>query len=181
MKKLGCIMWIVFMLFSTSTFAIVNPFQESKEKKHTDMRLNYEVIQIIRFIKRTNWRVTKLEAKQIAIALVKYGHEANVDPRLAAALIAGFIGALTQVIILNVHKLPTNPETLITFMVATFMISALFGFIMKFSKLFPHLVNTYYKKLGVSRSMYTDGISGIIVQATLLLILYLFKFLKIVV
>ena len=66
-----------------------------------------------------------------------------------------------------------NPETFITFMIATFMISALFGFVMKFSKLFPHLVNTYYKKLGVSRSMYTDGVSGIIVQATLLFILYL--------
>ena len=35
------------------------------------------------------------------------------------------------------------------------------------------LVNTYYKKLGVSRSMYTDGVSGIIVQTTLLVILYL--------
>ena len=92
---------------------------------------------------------------------------------LAAALIAGFVGAVTQVIILNVHKLPTNPETFITFMIATFMISALLGFVMKFSKLFPHLVNTYYKKLGVSRSMYTDGVSGIIVQTTLLVILYL--------
>ena len=97
---------------------------------------------------------------------------------LAAALIAGFVGAVTQVIILNVHKLPTNPETFITFMIATFMISALFGFVMKFSKLFPHLVNTYYKKLGVSRSMYTDGVSGIIVQATLLVILYLIDLYK---
>ena len=81
-------MWIVCILFSTTTFAIVNPFQQSKEKKHTDMRGNYEVIQIIRFIKRTNWRLHKSEAKKIAMALVKYGHEADVDPRLAAALIA---------------------------------------------------------------------------------------------
>lgn len=94
---------------------------------------------------------------------------------LAAALIAGFVGAVTQIIILNAHKLPTNPETLITFMIATFIISALFGFVMKFSKLFPHLVDTYYKNLGVSRSMYTDGVSGIIVQATLLFILYFIK------
>lgn len=95
---------------------------------------------------------------------------------LAAALIAGFVGAVTQIIILNAHKLPTNPETLITFMLVTFIISALFGFVMKFSKLFPHLVDTYYKNLGVSRSMYTDGVSGIIVQATLLLILHFVKF-----
>jgi len=92
---------------------------------------------------------------------------------LAAALIAGFVGATTQVIILNVHKLPTNVNSLISFMVITFIVSALYGFVMKMSNLFPHLVNTYYKKLGVFRSMYTDGISGLIVQSTLLLILYL--------
>ena len=92
---------------------------------------------------------------------------------LAAALIAGFVGATTQVIILNLHKLPKTIPTLISFLALTFVISALFGFVMKFSKLFPHLVNTYYKNLGVLRSMYTDGVSGIIVQSTLLFILYL--------
>jgi len=92
---------------------------------------------------------------------------------LAAALIAGFIGATTQVIILHFHKLPTNARSLITFMITTFIISALYGFIIKFSNLFPHLVDTYYKNLGVPRSMYTDGVSGLIVQATLLPILYL--------
>jgi hypothetical protein len=91
---------------------------------------------------------------------------------LDAALIAGFVGAVTQMIILNVHKLPTTLYAVITFMIVTFIISALFGFVMKFSKLFPNLVNTYYKNLGVPRSMYTDGVSGIIVQATLLFILY---------
>lgn len=91
---------------------------------------------------------------------------------LSAALIAGFVGALTQVIILNLHKLPTTFYTLFTFMILTFIVSALFGIIMKASKLFPHLVNTYYKNLGLFRSMYTDGVSGIIVQSTLLTILY---------
>ena len=90
---------------------------------------------------------------------------------LDAALIAGFVGAVTQVIILNMHNLPTNPETLASFMILTFIISALFGFVMKFSKLFPDLVDTYYKNLGTLRSMYTDGISGIIVQVTLLIIM----------
>jgi len=94
---------------------------------------------------------------------------------LSAALIAGFVGALTQFIILNVHKLPTSFNTLLSFMVVTFVISSLFGFVMKFSKLFPDLVNTYYKNLGVARSMYTDGVSGIIVQLTLIIILYIIK------
>ena len=60
-------------------------------------------------------------------------------------------------------------------MITTFIVSALYGFVMKFSKLFPDLVETYYKNLGVVRSMYTDGVSGIIVQLTLLAILYLRK------
>jgi len=42
---------------------------------------------------------------------------------------------------------------------------------MKGSKLFPYLEKYYYKKLGVLRSMYTDGVSGLVVQITLLIIL----------
>ena len=53
------------------------------------------------------------------------------------------------------------------FLVLSFIISALYGFIMKFSKLFPHLEETYYKDLGTVRSMYHDGISGLIVQITI--------------
>ena len=97
----------------------------------------------------------------------------KIHTLLAAALIAGFVGATTQAIILQFHKLPTNIASYLTFMMVTFIISALYGFIMKFSKLFPHLVDTYYDNLGTYRSMYTDGISGIIVQTTLLTTLFL--------
>ena len=45
---------------------------------------------------------------------------------------------------------------------------------MKGSKLFPHLDKHYYDKLGVTRSMYTDGVSGLIVQSTLLIIYTIF-------
>ena len=95
----------------------------------------------------------------------------KVHTVLAAALIAGFVGATTQVIILNTHKLPTNVATYMTFLITSFVISALYGFIIKLSNLFPHLVDTYYKNLGTYRSMYLDGISGMIVQMTLLIIL----------
>lgn len=91
---------------------------------------------------------------------------------LAAALIAGFVGAISQAIVLKMHRFPTNVSNLATFMGVTFIVSALFGFVIKGSNLFPHLVDAYYKKLGVLRSMYTDGISGIIVQSTVLAILY---------
>ena len=67
---------------------------------------------------------------------------------LAAALIAAFVGATTQ-----------------------FIISGLYGFIMKWSKLFPHLEETYYKQLGHLNGAYHDGVSGLIVQVTLLILL----------
>lgn len=90
---------------------------------------------------------------------------------LAAALIAGFTGACTQYIILYLNPFPkniTNIKKIIIFYLISFLISSLFGFIMKFSKLYPHLEVHYYNKLGLIRSMYHDGISGIIVQTTLL-------------
>jgi len=97
----------------------------------------------------------------------------KIHTLLAAALIAGFVGVTTQAIILQFHKLPTNLASYLTFMIVTFVISALYGFIIKFSKLFPHLVENYYDNLGTYRAMYTDGISGLIVQNTLLIVLLL--------
>ena len=97
---------------------------------------------------------------------------------LAAALIAGFVGATTQPIILSLMSFPKNSFDIVyvlKFMIITFIISALYGFVMKGSKLFPHLEKHYYDKLGVARSMYTDGVSGLIVQATLLVIYTVFK------
>lgn len=91
---------------------------------------------------------------------------------LDAALVAGFVGATTQVIILNLLSLPTNALSFVSFMIFSFIISALYGFVMKFSNLFPHLEATYYKNLGVYKSMYYDGCSGLIVQLTLLALLY---------
>ena len=97
---------------------------------------------------------------------------------LAAALIAGFVGATTQPFILSLMSFPKNFFDIVyvlKFMIITFIISALYGFVMKGSKLFPHLERHYYDKLGVARSMYTDGVSGLIVQATLLVIYTVFK------
>lgn len=95
---------------------------------------------------------------------------------LAAALIAGFVGATTQPIILRIMKFPTNLKNynyILKFLLLSFVISALYGFIMKASKLFPHLDKYYYEKLGTIKGMYHDGISGLIVQITLLVILSL--------
>ena len=98
---------------------------------------------------------------------------------LAAALIAGFVGATTQPIILALMKFPKNIFDLVyvsKFMIVSFIISALYGFIMKWSGLFPHLQIHYYDKLGVIKSMYHDGISGLIVQITLLFLSFIYKY-----
>ena len=97
---------------------------------------------------------------------------------LAAALIAGFVGASAQYIILNIMNFPSVNSSLrynVIFMMMSFIISALYGFVMKASKLFPYLDKYYYEKLGIIRSLYHDGISGLIVQMTLLLYFYFLK------
>lgn len=93
---------------------------------------------------------------------------------LAAALIAAFVGATTQYIILNLISFPSRKSSIteiMKFLLVSFIISGLYGFIMKWSKLFPHLEETYYKQLGHLNGAYHDGVSGLIVQVTLLVLL----------
>lgn len=95
---------------------------------------------------------------------------------LSAALIAGFVGATTQPIILYFMKFPSvksNSIYIIQFMVLSFVISGLFGFLMKATKLFPYLDKHYYNNLGTTRAMYHDGISGLIVQSTILVLFFI--------
>jgi len=95
---------------------------------------------------------------------------------LAAALIAGFVGATTQVIILYFMDFPTHNSSVnytIKFLIWSFIVSALYGFIMKASKLFPYLEMYYYKRLGLIKSLYHDGTSGLIVQLSLIFLLFI--------
>jgi len=95
---------------------------------------------------------------------------------ISAALIAGFIGATTQFIILSIMSFPMSIFDITyigKFMSVTFIISALYGFLIKWSNLFPYLEMYYYDNLGVIGGMYHDGVSGLIVQTTLLILLHL--------
>ena len=97
---------------------------------------------------------------------------------LAAALIAGFIGATTQYIIINLYKFPTDFKDVADiskFLLISFIISGLYGFIMKATKLFPYLDQTYYKNLGPINGAIHDGVSGVIVQISLLVIFLIKK------
>ena len=62
-----------------------------------------------------------------------------------------------------------NPAPTVLFMAWTFMVSALYGFAMKATGLFPHLDATYYKGLGPIKGAINDGVSGLIVQFVVLL------------
>lgn len=146
--------------------------------------MNYYILYILTFIITAVWDIVlrkmsenydslpKLLQSDFMIYLRPYFKQHTL---LAAALIAGFVGATTQVIILNIHKFPTDKKSFITFMITSFIISSMYGFIIKFSTLFPYLVDTYYKHLGVPRSMYLDGVSGLIVQLTLLTLIYIWQ------
>jgi hypothetical protein len=149
--------------------------------------MDYKLLIILTFIVTALWdvvlRVMSLNYEKLPTYfqmdfveyLIPYFKHHTV---LAAALIAGFVGATTQPIILSIMSFPTNIfdfAYISKFMILSFIISALYGFIMKWSKLFPYLEKHYYDKLGVVRSMYTDGVSGLVVQSTLLLIYSLFS------
>lgn len=96
---------------------------------------------------------------------------------LAAALIAGFVGYVTQMIIHALVGFPLiqnipNMRTYVNFIVTSLAVSGLFGFIMKGSNLFPILDETYYARLGPQRAFITDAWSGLVVQTTLLMFNY---------
>jgi len=94
---------------------------------------------------------------------------------LGAAAIAGVVGAVTQAIILQLLKIPKTLNQIGIFLIVSFLISGLIGFPMQWSGLFPVLQKTYYKDLKFPRSFYSDAISGVIVQVTLLIILTFVK------
>ena len=128
---------------------------------------------VLRFMSLNYEKLPKFFQMDFVEYLIPYFKQHTI---LAAALIAGFVGATTQPIILSIMNFPKSIFDIAyisKFMILSFIISALYGFIMKWSNLFPHLVTHYYDKLGVARSMYTDGVSGLVVQTTLLAIYYL--------
>ena len=94
---------------------------------------------------------------------------------LSAFLLAAFAGAIAQFFILQIHKLPTKSNDVYSYLLVTFIISGIVGLFMQYSGLYPILDETYYKHLGKINGFIHDGISGLIVQITLLVILYYYK------
>ena len=80
---------------------------------------------------------------------------------LAAALIAGFVGAVTFAIIYYIYS--DVPKLTVYNMFIIFCISALIGIPMRLSGLFPILDKYYYQKIPRIQSFLADGISGVMV------------------
>ena len=81
---------------------------------------------------------------------------------LAAALIAGFVGAVTFALIASLIDVrDASPRNLL----AVFVVSALVGFPMQASGMFPFLNQHYYEKMPRFQSFLADGLSGAMVAA----------------
>lgn len=93
------------------------------------------------------------------ILLVDYFDKHTV---LSAALIAGFVGAITLPVIaaLTDYTAPSASSV-----VVTFAVSALIGFAMQMSGLFPHLDEHYYGTLPRHQTFLADGLSGLMVAS----------------
>lgn len=85
---------------------------------------------------------------------------------LSAALIAGFVGAVTHFIIIkSLESLNLSGVNTYTILLVIF-ISGIVGIPMRYSGLFPHLKKHYYDPLGFGYSFATDAFSGVVVGAS---------------
>lgn len=82
---------------------------------------------------------------------------------LAAALIAGFVGAITHLIIIKSLVAFNISGVNIYTTLLVIIISGIIGIPMRYSGLFPHLKKHYYDSLGFGYSLATDAFSGIVV------------------
>ena len=89
---------------------------------------------------------------------------------LAAALVAGFVGAITQIPILWFSDVPspTNFSRIAVFLLATFLVSGLSGIAMRASGLFPILDDTMYRVLSPAQAIWADATSGVVVNGTMI-------------
>lgn len=85
---------------------------------------------------------------------------------LAAALIAGFVGAITHYIIIKSLDMLNLSGFNIYTTIMVIIISGIMGIPMRYSGLFPHLKKHYYDPLGFLYSFTTDAFSGVVVGAT---------------
>ena len=82
---------------------------------------------------------------------------------LSAALVAGFVGSVTLILILKIFPDVIHASSMACLKI--FIVSALIGFPMEWSHLFPHLKTFYYDKIPRIQSFLADGLSGVMVAS----------------
>jgi len=85
---------------------------------------------------------------------------------LSAALIAGFVGAITHFIIIKSLDAFNMTGVNIYTTLLVIIISGIIGIPIRYSGIFPHLKKHYYDSLGFGYSFATDAFSGIVVGAS---------------
>ena len=84
---------------------------------------------------------------------------------LGAALIAGFVGAITAYLMSFVKV-----QNIYLYSLILVLVSGLIGIPMRYTGLFPHLRRHYYDPLGSYTSFLTDAFSGVVVGCTIFLL-----------
>lgn len=118
---------------------------------------------ILRLMSEGKIKFFGIENMKWITALEEYFEKHTI---LSAALIAGFVGAVTHFIIIkSLESLNLSGVNIYTILVVIF-ISGIVGIPMRYSGLFPHLKNHYYDPLGFGYSLATDAFSGVVVGAS---------------
>lgn len=120
----------------------------------------------LRMLSEEKVRFLGLEKGERTVALREYFRKHTL---LAAALLAGFIGAVTFAVLELTwpHAKNTTWGKLLGYFVYVFVVSALMAIPIRLSKLFPHLEQDYYVALGIPKTALSDGASGVIVAVSL--------------
>ena len=122
------------------------------------------------------------EKKIKLLGIEKWKWVATLEPyfkkhtTLAAALIAGFVGAIAYFFISYFSF--SDQLGPISYLFWVIFISAIIGIPMRYSGMFPHLSQHYYKPLGFWYSMTTDAMSGVIVYITMIVLQKTIEYLK---
>lgn len=117
---------------------------------------------VLRWVATGYLPLAGLEEMKWIVVLKDYFERHTV---LGAALIAGFVGAVTEICLHHTVNRWFPPQSAL-FVAGVILVSGLIGLPMRYSGLFPHLEQYYYKPLGFWYSFATDAFSGFVVMMT---------------
>ena len=87
---------------------------------------------------------------------------------LSAAMIAGFVGAVTSIILARTTPAYMN-DSIVLYLLWVAFISAIVGIPMRYSGLFPVLKKYYYDRFPIT-TIFSDALSGVVVALTMMYI-----------